>query len=324
MKRIALTPWFYYDVYDNGKRIIHIPSTALKKVQRIVLRKYFKPYWTPISVKDAASVHCGKKWLMKLDIKDFFNSITEEQIKEIISRYVNQPPISDLSKKTRWFEISSAESQEAIEYHFYTNLGSREVSDVEQTFSICTINGKLPTGAPTSPYIANLLLKEFDIHMKEYCRTCDVYYSRYMDDLFFSTYGPQYLLSLVELEVLRQIKDLGFGLNVPKIKYISSNKRQQVLGLGVNNKKPALTKDNKRKYRAYFYNLIFPLRYNKIATYKYHEKELLGHLAYIKSVDESYYVKIVFYIFNLIVRLNLIKKSCLRKLLKTLNYNKDN
>jgi hypothetical protein len=53
-----------------------------------------------------------------------------------------------------------------------------------------------------------------------------------MDDLFFSTYGPQYLLSLVELEVIRQFKELGFGVNTDKIKYISSNKRQQVLAWG--------------------------------------------------------------------------------------------
>ena len=324
MKRIALTPWFYYDIYDNGKRIIHVPSPELKRVQRLIMRKYFKPYWTPLSVKDAASVHCGKKWLMKLDIKNFFNSITEEQIKEIISRYVNQPPISDLSEKTRWFEISSAESQEAIEYHFYTNLGSREVSDVEQTFSICTINGKLPTGAPTSPYIANLLLKDFDYDIQEFCYKYGVAYSRYMDDLFFSTDNPQYILSLVELEVLRQIKDFYFELNVPKIKYISSNKRQQVLGLGVNNKKPILTKENKRKYRAYFYNLISPIQFNRQKHFKDKEKEILGHLAYIKSVDGEYYVKIKFYIFNLLVKFNLLKKPCLKNLIRTLNYNKGN
>ena len=83
MERIKLTPWFYYDVFNNGKRIIHIPSPELKRVQRLIMRKYFKPYWIPISVKDAASVHCGKKWLVKLDIKDFFNSITESTTSSI-------------------------------------------------------------------------------------------------------------------------------------------------------------------------------------------------------------------------------------------------
>ena len=259
MERIELTPWFYYDVYDNGKRLIHIPSPALKKVQRFIMRKYFKPYWTPLSVKDAASVHCGKKWLMKLDIKNFFNSISEEQIKEVIKRYATPPP-NPLPQ------------------------GAGEWSDTEQIFSMCTIKGKLPTGAPTSPYIANLLLKDFDYEIEEVCKKFEVNYSRYMDDLFFSSYGPQYILSLVELEVLRQIKDLGFELNVPKIKYISSNKRQQVLGLGVNNQQPVITKDDKRKYRSYFYNLLSPLQFNKQKIYKEHELEVLGHLAYIKSV----------------------------------------
>ena len=291
MERIELTPWFYYDVFDNGKRIIHIPSPELKRVQRLIMRKYFKPHWTPLSVKDAASFHCGKKWLMKLDIKDFFNSISEEQIKEIISRYVSL-------------------------YESPIQIRRTDESDTEQIFSMCTINGKLPTGAPTSPYIANLLLKEFDLHMEYYCRSCDVYYSRYMDDLFFSTYGPQYLLSLVELEVLRQFKEMGFGVNVEKIKYISSNKRQQVLGLGVNNKQPVLTKDDKRKYRAYFYNMLSPLQFNKQKIYKEHELEVLGHLAYIKSVDEDYYIKILKYIHCLINRLDIKQRHCLKKLIK--------
>ena len=299
MERIILTPWFYYDIYDNGKRIIHIPSSALKKVQRLILRKYFKPYWTPISVKDAASVHCGKKWLMKLDIKDFFNSITEEQIKEIISRYVSL-------------------------YESPIQIRRTDESDTEQIFSMCTINGKLPTGAPTSPYIANLLLKDFDYEIENVCKKFDVNYSRYMDDLFFSTDGMQYMLSLTELEVLKQFKELGFSINVEKIKYISSNKRQQVLGLGVNNQKPVLTKDDKRKYRSYFYNLLAPLQFNKLKKYRENELEVLGHLAYIKSVDQDYYIRITFYIFNLLVKFNLLKKSCLKNLIRTLNYNKGN
>lgn len=236
---------------------------------------------------------------MKLDIKVFFNSISEEQIKDVIRHYVEQ-------------------------YESPNQIRSREDYDVAQILSMCTIEGKLPTGAPTSPYIANLLLKEFDLHMEYYCRSCDVYYSRYMDDLFFSTYGPQYLLSLVELEVLRQFKEMGFGVNVEKIKYISSNKRQQVLRLGVNNKQPILTKDDKRKYRAYFYNMLYPIQFNKQKIYKEHELEVLGHLAYIKSVDEDYYIRITFYIFNLLVKFNLLKKSCLKNLIKTINYNKSN
>ena len=299
VERIELTPWFYYDIIKTGKRIIHASSPSLKKVQRTILRKYFKDHWTFNSVKYAASVHCGKKWLMKLDIKDFYNSISEEQIKGVIRKYV-------------------------ADYNSSNQIWGREDSDVEQIFSMCTINSNLPTGAPTSPYIANLLLREFDIEIEEFCRKYNVSYSRYMDDLFFSTDNPQYILSLVELEALKQFKELGFKINVDKIKYISSNKRQQVLGLGVNNEKPVLTKEDKRKYRAYFYNLLFPLQYNKIKIYKEHEKELLGHLAYIKSVDEEFFVRISFYIFNLLVRLNIQQKACLKKIMKAIEYNKGN
>ena len=309
-ERIELTPWFYYDIIKTKKRTIHAPSPELKKVQRTILRKYFKGHFVFNSMRYAASVHCGKKWLMKLDIKDFYNSISEEQIKGVIEQYTKLSPI------TSPHLYGSQSSPTTAPLLPNENAGE---GNAELIFKMCTIEGKLPTGAPTSPYIANLLLREFDCEIEEFCKKFDVAYSRYMDDLFFSTDKPQYVLSLVELEVLRQFKELGFEVNVDKIKYISSNKRQQVLGLGVNNNKPVLTKEDKRKYRAYFYNIIYPIQYSKIKQYKEHEKEILGHLAYIKFVDTEYYTRIVYYILKLIQKWNIDKKPCLKKLLKTID-----
>lgn len=296
MERTEITPWFYYDVFNNGKRIIHVPSPELKKVQRFILRKYFKPYWTSKSVKETALVHCNKKWLMKLDIKDFFNFMTEEQIKGVINKYV----------------------QLSCPNNYLSNDNKEGLSDTEQIFAICTINGKLPTGSPTSPYIANLFMADFDDNIEKFCYQYGVNYSRYMDDLFFSTNREQYILSLTELEVLKYFKEFGFEMNVSKIKYISSNKRQKILGLGVNNQKPVLTKDDKRKYRSYFYNILYPIQFNKIKTYEDHESEVLGHLAYIKSVDKEYYNKVVKYVLNLMKRLKIEQKPCLRKLFKVI------
>ena len=279
MEKIEITPWFYYDVFRTRKRFIHAPSPALKKVQRIILKKYFKNNLNQKSVREAAFPHCGHKWIMKLDILDFFNSVKEEQIKKVISEYA-------------------------------------EDEDTEQIFSLCTLKGQLPTGAPTSPYIANLVLKSFDDEIKTVCNHYGVYYSRYMDDLFFSADREQYILSFIELEVLRLFREYGFEINKDKIKYISSNKHQQILGLNVNNKKPVLTKDAKRKYRAYFHNLIYPLRYSNQKKYTAQERELLGHLAYIKSVDEEYYSKICLYLSKLLKKWNLMNNPCLKNLIR--------
>lgn len=280
MEKKYITPWFYYEVYKTKNRIIHSPSKNLKKIQRLILNKYFKAFYEFDSVLEAASKHCHKKWILKLDIKDFYNSINKDQIMQVLKRYV-------------------------------------EESEITNVYQMCILNDKLPTGAPTSPYIANLLLKDFDIDIRNVCKSLGISYSRYMDDLFFSTDKKQYVLSLIELQVLEKLKELGFKINIDKIKYISSNKRQQVLGLVVNNNKPVLTKNDKRKYRAYFYNLISPLKFNNAQKYEYHEAEILGHLAYIKSVDINYYNKIRTYILNLINRLKLLNEPCLKKLLKS-------
>ena len=70
--------------------------------------------------------------------------------------------------------------------------------------------------------------------------------------------------------------------------------------------------------------MLFPIKFNKKKLYKEHEKEVLGHLAYIKSVDEEYFVRISFYIFNLLVRFNIRQKLCLKKLIRAIEYNKGN
>ena len=63
-ERIELTPWFYYDIIKTKKRIINAPSAELKKVQRTILRKYFKDHFRFNSVK------YGRKGLVIIDSKE--------------------------------------------------------------------------------------------------------------------------------------------------------------------------------------------------------------------------------------------------------------
>ena len=119
-----------------------------------------------------------------------------------------------------------------------------------------------------------------------------------MDDLFFSA-DSKYLLNYIEIEVTKLLKLNGFNINKKKLAYISKNKKQEILGLLVNNKRVCLSKEKKQKYRALFYNHL--KTYNLTKSIK-KDKKINGHLAYIKSVDIKFYNKMCIYISNLLNR----------------------
>ena len=269
MKKIYIDEGLYYDVYKTKKRTIFAPSKDLKLVQRKIL-KWVKFLDSKMSVKSVAQIHCNQKWIMKLDIRDFYNSITKEQISEAV----------DCVKEV---------------------LGDVDFTWEEDMYELCTVLDKLPTGACTSPFFANYVMRQIDDSLKNQANYYGVRYSRFMDDMMFSS-DEKYRLSLMELYVIEVLKENGFEINKEKIRYISNNKHQEVLGVLVNNKKTTLSKDKKRKYRSMFYNWLKAVKlksYNNISTIGMLDiKTIIGHLAYIKSIDKSYYEKMVKYIYQ--------------------------
>lgn len=192
----------------NGSyRTIYQPSYLLNNIQRNILEnllnnksisKYAKAYHRRISLIDNASFHINKKIILKLDIKDFFDSI---------------------------YFLDIYHSCFSIEY-FPKSIGFL------LTY-LCTCNEKLPQGACTSPYISNLVMKDFDEVIGDYCESIDVSYTRYCDDMTFSgDFAP----SLVIKRVRKMLYKLGLELNDEKIYVIDHNYKQVVTGIVVNQK----------------------------------------------------------------------------------------
>ena len=265
--KVYLTQELYYTIFRIGKRVILAPCDELKKVQR-----YFKTAlnWTyPLKMNTfkSAKIHCGKKWVLKMDIKDFYGSVpypfVEQVIKNVCKRIKN--------------------------------------ADINYYLMITTVEGKLPTGAPTSAHIANACFSPVDKRIKAYCNAFCVDYSQYMDDLTFSC-DDKYLLNIIEKFVQKTLAYFGYKLNDKKTKYISDNKQQNVLGVVVNNKDVRLPKGLRRELRAMLHNYsVFKSSGAKEIDLKYRtwdEKsiaKLNGYLAYTKQVDEKSYNKLMKY-----------------------------
>lgn len=265
--KVYLTQELYYSIFRIGKRVILSPCDKLKYAQR-----YFKTalnwvYPLKMDIAKSAKIHCGKKWVLKLDIKDFYESVPYEYIEQVV--------------KNTCKRIKN--------------------SDVNYYLMITTLNGKLPTGAPTSAHIANACFSPVDKRIRAYCNAFCVDYSRYMDDLIFSS-DDKYFLNMIEKFVQKTLTNFGYKLNDKKTKYISDNKQQNVLGVVVNNKDVRLPKTLRKKLRAMLHSYsVYQSSGAKEIDLKFRtwdEKsvaKLKGYLAYTKQVDEKSYNKLMKY-----------------------------
>ena len=215
---------------NGGERVLHTPRRDLKEVQRNILRyilsekeisEYATAYRKGKSLFDNASPHVGHKYLLKMDISDFFGSITFNMV------------------------LSAAFPSKIYPKHVGVMLTS-----------LCTKDSVLPQGAPTSPALSNIVMKNFDEILGSFCKEKGITYTRYCDDLTFSADTPLYSLSL---KVTDMLKRRGFSVNQAKTHFLTNASSQRVTGLCVN-EKVSIPKDYKRNLRQeVYYALKFGL-----------------------------------------------------------------
>ncbi|MDN3517027.1 reverse transcriptase domain-containing protein [Aquisalimonas lutea] len=209
----------------EGKRQIRIPTTELKGVQRAIYKTYLKSvppsdyafaFREGYSIVGAAKKIAGRNGLLKVDIRDFFPSITERRV-----------------------------------FGLYASLGfNTKVSYILTRLS--TFEGCLVQGSPTSPSISNLICKTLDRDLSRFSTRWGLSYLRYSDDMFF--WGPKHfsyrkILPFVE----RIVSDHGFYLNHDKTRYHPPEQPRYVLGLSAHNKDVAIPRVARRNMRAAFF-----------------------------------------------------------------------
>jgi RNA-directed DNA polymerase len=195
----------------NGKiRILHAPNSKLKTVQRwitskIILKQKPHPYATAYypgsTLAQGADPHVGRKVVIRMDLKDFFPSITYAQVRRVFSSFGYS------------YGVASALA------------------------SLCCLEGKLVQGAPSSPALSNLVALNIDRRitgLKKHLKSADqkFYYTRYADDLIFS-FDEENMVGTLPL--IRQIvREEGFVVNEDKLRIMRSGRQQQVTGVVVN------------------------------------------------------------------------------------------
>lgn len=241
-------------------RLISVPDNFLLRVQRWLAANilvYGRPHsasaaYTPGSdIKLTASLHCGARWLVKLDIKRFFESITEISAYRVFHELGYQPLVA--------FELSRICTRQRKSPP--TNWKPwRSYTDKWPTIPAYWSGqmGYLPQGAPTSPMIANLAVKSLDSAIAAISEQYGLVYTRYADDLSLSTKRESFArtdASRLIGEIYEVMGAHGFSPNLTKARVLPPGSRKIVLGLLVNGMTPRLTREFRARLRMHLYYL---------------------------------------------------------------------
>ena len=230
---------------SGGKRLIMAPKRRLKAIQRKLLALVVEKL--PVAeqahafrrgrnIRTGAEPHVGKRLVLKLDLKDFFPSVTFARVRGLFIAYGYSYTVSSILGVL----MTEAERQpvEMDGNLFYVHVGERHCVQ----------------GVPTSPGICNALLLRFDHRLAGLAKKRGLSYTRYADDLSFSgdidRNSAHKLRSVVDAIVVEE----GFTLNAAKTRIMSQGSRQTVTGVVVN-KHLGLSRQERRRLRAIAHQL---------------------------------------------------------------------
>lgn len=247
----------------NGrKRLITAPKGKLKVIQKWILVNYLEKFAVAKcatafikgirGIEVNAKAHQHNKYILEFDLKDFFPNIRFWDVQNLFLRMNLNRNISLLFAK------------------------------------LCTYNGYLPQGAITSPYISNLMCYDLDLKLLELSNEYNITYTRYADDLTFSS-NDLYLLFSMMQKISDVIHYYGFKVNFEKTKVLLPSNKQTITGITVNNGEIKVDKKLKRMVRA---KLYYGIKNNEIHNFDI----LLGFISYICSIESDYRSKMISYI----------------------------
>ena len=232
---------------SGSERFIQAPNVELKKIQRQILNRLLSrlkihPAATGFEKKHSivtnALAHVGAEVVLRMDVKGFFASTTEDRVRA----------------------------------YLYGIGWGQEAADI--IIRLCTYNGALPQGAPTSPRLSNLINFELDARLDGWAKLAGAMYTRYADDITFSFQdlnkseiesAPQNQLTLERVpriihghDVLTStiritkkiLAEYGYTLHIKqKLNIRRRHQQQKVTGLVVN-EKVTLPRKTRRWLRA--------------------------------------------------------------------------
>ncbi|MBK5719732.1 retron St85 family RNA-directed DNA polymerase [Dysgonomonas sp. Marseille-P4677] len=239
---------------SGGYRTISAPNKTLLNIQRVIYKRILLSvnlnpasmgFRQNISVAHNAKAHLGNKQILKVDIVDFFGSIKKQRIIETFGKIGYPSNISEVLAE------------------------------------LCTLEGKLPQGAATSPTLSNIVAHEMDVKLVSIAQKNNLTYTRYADDLTFS--GENIFFELIFSEINNIVREGKFIIQRKKTRFLTEKRRKIVTGISVSSgKKLMIPKAKKREIRKNVHYIL--------------TKGLAEHQRFIGSTDPSYMKRLMGYL----------------------------
>jgi RNA-directed DNA polymerase len=221
---------------SGAERVIHAPTKGLKAIQKclnLILQVIYSQHqhksangFIPNkSIVDNANLHIGKVYVYNLDLKDFFPSIDQARI----WGRLKFPPFN-LNEKTNRIELANIIASLCCHQIEVERLDDNGVWNK-------VLKNVLPQGAPTSPTLTNIICQQLDFYLSAVAKRFNLKYSRYADDITFSS---QHNVYQQDSEFIREINRIiaaqNFHIKQSKTRLQKQGFRQEVTGLVVNTK----------------------------------------------------------------------------------------
>src|SRR6266567_1704120 len=257
---------------SGGKRLIMAPKRRLKMVQRKLLEllveklpvsEHAHAFRRGRSIRTGAEAHVGKRFVLKLDLTDFFPTVTCARVRGLLIAYGYSYPVAT----TLAVVMTEAERQpvEVDGQVFHVPVGQRHCVQ----------------GAPTSPGICNALLLRLDHRLAGLAKKRGLVYTRYADDLTFSGEVDRTTAHKFRVVVNRIVSAEGFVIHPDKTQLMGQGNRQTVTGVVVN-QVLGLSRQERRRLRA----MAHQLRHESEGEHRHALNALFrGKLAYLSMLN---------------------------------------
>ncbi|RZJ87457.1 MAG: RNA-directed DNA polymerase [Chryseobacterium sp.] len=217
---------------NGGTRNILAPNQGLKAIQSclsLILQEIYivnaaaKGFVKGRSIVDNASIHIQQYYVFNIDLKDFFSSIDQARV----WARLKMAPIN-LNSSTNRQELSNIIAKLCCHELEVERLNMEGEWEKQK-------KNVLPQGAPTSPVLSNLICEKLDKRLTGVARRFGLRYSRYADDITFSSLHHVYNNEgdFVR-EITRIINEQNFHIKETKTRMQGQGYRQEVTGLIVN------------------------------------------------------------------------------------------
>jgi RNA-directed DNA polymerase len=259
-----------YRVYNipkrvgGGTRTIEHPAKPLKTLQRWIAVRMLSQlpvheavfsYRPRLGIRQHAEVHRHNRFLLRLDLRDFFPSISRRSVEDLLARHM-------------------ANFRPAID----------EDDVLLLTQLVCRFD-RITIGAPSSPSLSNAVFFSVDVALAGHCAAQAVAYSRYADDMYFSTNEANLLTNLLPVvrATLARFNSAELRINEEKSTYTSPKRKRVVTGLVITPQgELSVGRDRKRQIRT----LIHLFRTDQLPPEDVYR--LKGLLSYVSSVEPAF------------------------------------